>query len=242
MLHRAKLNARTVVSAIALSLLFSAGGAMAQTPPQAPNAAAITGPVSGPQQLVSKSPKGAGSRLGFPPLPGQTLPPSPPPSGTQTGLPAGDSAFLAQATRQAMLQTEAGKVEAARGMDLRLRQFAMIAAQNGDRMKADLEGLASRLDASIATLPGPQVLGLEQRMESEDRTLVDRDYGASVAPVSQSETALYAQEARSGTNPMLKNFARKMLPSLEKNNRTLLALSGHASATVASVKAPKPRG
>ena len=232
MSNRAKLNAGLIVAC----LVVSSGGASAQTPPQSPNAAAMTAPNnSTPQQQVARTPKGAGVNLGYPPLPGETTPGSPRAAAPQVGFSSADNAFLTRAIQDAMLQEDLGKIEAVRGTNVNYRHFAMFSAQNAGRMKAKLEGLASKLQIAIPTMPARQTLHLEYRLDADDRAVVDRDYFTNALPAGQAALNLFANEARIGQNQMLRKFAKQNLPALQKTQRTIVALSQKPNLAIASI-------
>ena len=242
MSNRAKLSAGLVAAClVAACLVALAGAASAQTPPQSPNAAATTAPNnSTPQQQVARTPKGAGVNLGYPPLPGETTPGSPHAAAPQAGFSPADNAFLARAIQDAMLLEELGKIEAVRGTNVNYRQFAMLSAQNAGRMKAKLEGLASKLQIAIPTMPARQTLHLEYQLDADDRAIVDRDYFTNALPAGQIALNLFANEARIGQNQMLRKFAKQNLPALQQTQRTIVALSQDSNLAIASIPPRQP--
>lgn len=219
MLAQLKPNVLTSAIAAAAILVLAAGTAEAQTPADAPNAAATTAPPSGPQQLVGRAPSGAGVRMGENPLPGETLAPAPRPASNSGQARAAaaesvDRGFLTRAVQGAILQNEIGLVEAARGKSASIRQYAMLAAQGFDRTKASLEALATENELSIATMPVRRTSQLRQWLAAAPPAQVDRDYLARALPGLRAEVALFTSESRSGTNPILRQYARKTLPWL----------------------------
>jgi len=237
MSNRANLNAgASLAGLVILCLVAFSGAASAQTPPQSPNAAATTAPnYAMRQQQVARTPKGAGVNLGYPPLPGETIPGSARAPARQNGISPADAAFLTQATQGAMLQEQLGKVEAARGTNINYRQFAMLSAQNAGRIKANLEALASKLQIAIPTMASRQILQSGDRLDADDRAVIDRDYFSNALPAEQRAVDLFANEARSGQNQMLRNFAKQSLPALQQTQRTMIALSQNPNMAIASL-------
>jgi predicted outer membrane protein len=221
-------------------LLAFSSGAVAQTPPNAPNAAAITAPTApSPQQLTGRLAQGTGVRPGQPPLPGEVLPPSAPaPQTAQTPQQqraaaerASDSRFLARATQDAMLQYELGLVEAARGTNNQLKQYAMRSAQGFNQAKANLETLASEYELAIPTLPLRPIPGLRQWLSAVPQPQVDADYLARIVPAMQGDLSIFVNEAHSSANPALKHYAQNMLPWLQQRQQMATALSQSTSVT-----------
>ena len=210
----------SLAAAIAMLIGFPATGALAQFPAATPNAAATTGPKSGPLQLIGRQPQGAGVRLGQPPLPGETLSPSPPDEATQKRDRGADAAFLRRALQGAMLQHELGLVEAARGKSSSTRQFAMRTAQGFDRAKATLESLASEFQIPVSTMPSQQVLQERQWLDTVTPAAVDRDYVTRAIPALATETRQFTAEMRNGKNPMVVRYARNMLHWLAQCQKT----------------------
>jgi predicted outer membrane protein len=201
----------SLATAIVMLVGVPVAGTFAQYPAAAPNAAATTVPKFGPLQLVGRRPAGAGVRLGQPPLPGETLSPSPADKAAQKRARGPDAAFLRRALQGAMLQRELGLVEAARGKNFSTRQFAMRTAQGFDRAKARLEVLASEFQLPVSTMPSKQVLYERQWMDTAAPAAVDRDYVTHVVPAMDAEVRQFTTEVREGKNPVLVRYARNML-------------------------------
>lgn len=247
-MDRRKLSCGICVSALIGFVVGLTGSALAQTPPEAPNAAAVTAPApSAPQQLTGRLPQGTGVRPGQPPLPGEVLKPSAPvPQNSQTPQQqraaaerASDSRFLTQATQDAMLQYELGLVEAARGTDSQLKQYAMHSAQGFNQAKSNLVAMASEYQIAIPTLPSRSTLDLRQWLDGVPQPQVDRDYLARIVPATQGDLSIFISEAHTGTNRALRHYAQNMLPWLRQRHRLAVAL-WQSTGGVAGNVAPQP--
>lgn len=232
-MDRRKFGSGICVSAMIGFVMGLTGSASAQTPPEAPNAAAVTvPPASTQQQITGRLPQGSGVRPGQPPLPGEALPPSAPAPQTartpqqqrMAAERASDSRFLARATQDAALQYELGLVEAARGTDNTLKQYAMHSAQGFNHAKANLEALASEYQFAIPTLPLRPIPDLRQWPDGVPKRQVDRDYLARIIPATQGDLKIFTNEAHAGTNPALKQYAQNMVPWLQQRQQLAVAL------------------
>lgn len=232
-MDRRKLSCGICVSALLGFVMGLTESAVAQTPPEAPNAAAVTvPPASAPQQLTGRLPQGTGVRPGQPPLPGEVLRPSvPAPQSAQTPQQqraaaerASDSRFLARATQDAMLQYELGLVEAARGTNNQLKQYAMHSAQGFNQAKSNLEAMASEYQLAIPTLPLQSTADLREWLDSVPQPEVDRDYLTRIIPATRGDLKIFISEAHTGTNPALKHYAQMMLPWLQQRQQLAAAL------------------
>lgn len=243
-MDRRKLSCGICVSALIGFVAGLTGSALAQTPPEAPNAAAVTvPPASAPQQLTGRLPQGTGVRPGQPPLPGEVLQPSAPvPQNSQTPQQqraaaerTSDSQFLARATQGAMLQNELGLVEAARGTDSQLKQYAMHSAQGFNQAMTNLEAMASEYQIAIPTLPARSTADLRQWLDGVPQPQVDRDYLARIIPATEGDLSIFISEAHTGTNPALKHYAQNMLPWLQQRHQSAIALSKSTGGVAGNV-------
>lgn len=243
-MDRRKPGCGICVSAMIGFVIGLTGSASAQTPPEAPNAAAVTvPPASTQQQITGRLPQGTGVRPGQPPLPGEVLPPSAPaPQSAQTPQQrrmaaerTSDSQFLARATQDATLQYELGLVEAARGTNNTLKQYAMHSAQGFNHAKANLEALASEYQLATPTLPLRPIPDLRQWLDGVPQPQVDGDYLARIIPATQGDLNIFMNEARGATNPALKQYAQNMLPWLQQRQQLAVALSHGTGAVTANV-------
>jgi putative membrane protein len=143
-----------------------------------------------------------------------------------------DKTFAKEAAIGGMAEIELSKV-AQKSENAEIKSFA-------DRMVRDHTAAADQLTAIAASLAVdmPKALDSEhERMREKLQTLhgkaFDEQYMRDMVADHNQAVKLFQQEARSGRNGELKQFAQKTLPTIEQHQKMALDLSHKLSQTAA---------
>lgn len=106
-----------------------------------------------------------------------------------------------------------------------------------DRMIADHTKIGQRLTA-IAGAEAPPTLDVEhqklrEKLANEHDGTFDRDYAHAMVVDHDQAIKLFRQQAQSGRDPRLKEFARTTLPTLQEHHSMAAALASKLNETAA---------
>jgi len=152
----------------------------------------------------------------------------------QEGVSGQDKSFLMTAAEGEMLQLELSKVAIKHAKTLAVRRFAGQTAQFIDRAEIRLSKVASEFGLSLPAAPSGDVQHAAQLLAGTQN--IDREYLLRIIADAEAATHLYKEEASSGKNPVVAQYARELLPRLSQHYRNALRLSAAINAPVAAAK------
>lgn len=90
-----------------------------------------------------------------------------------------------------------------------------------DHSKAndELKQIAQKENRSLPGEPSPDEQKSAQKLEQMQGAQFDETYAHMMVKDHEQDVALFKQEAQSGKDPQLKEFAQKTLPTLEEHLR-----------------------
>lgn len=164
-------------------------------------------------------------------------------SGQHSKLPEPDRGFLRQAAHGGMLQVALSTVAAEKANNPQVRQFAVKSLKNFAMAGGMLHTIAAQLGENLPTQPPPDVKKLRNALAADRPGQVDHEYLAMVGPPSDVAVNLFQSEVKNGKVPQLVEFARMVLPKLEKHKQATLAmLDGKSPAASGASNAKAQNG
>ena len=144
-----------------------------------------------------------------------------------------DLAFLAQASRIAYDQGEAGRL-AADASTPEIHAYALRVWKTGISTAATLDGiaqlrarnLAADMDRFGVALPSQQAWSAQ---DDSTRAFLDRQQS-----ITTQEVAIYRDELAQGRDPLLRRFAQAQLPELVAQTQVVAIAAGHLDESIAT--------
>ncbi len=152
----------------------------------------------------------------------------------QEGLSGQDKTFLMTAAQGEMLQRELSRVAKTRAKNPAVRRFAAQTEQFISRAEERLTRVAGEFGMSLPQTVPDDVMKAQQTLSGAQNP--DREYVQGILSDTRQVTDLYKEEASSGKNPVLSQYAREMLPRLSQHYRNALRLSATINAPIATIK------
>ncbi len=152
----------------------------------------------------------------------------------QEGLSGQDRTFLMSAVEGERLQRELSKLEMTRAKHIAVRRFAEATEKYMGRTEARLDHIAGEFGLSL-----PQIVPENASNAQSDLGKAanpDREYLLRIVADTNQSNMLYKEEAASGTNPVITQYAREMLPRLSQHYRNTLRLMATISAPVVAAR------
>jgi len=163
--------------------------------------------------------------------PSQAQPSQGQPASTQPmQLSRADQAFLTSASQNGMVDAQAGQLGIMRGTSGRVKQLgkALMSDQNG--IDDALQQIATQDGLTLPDQPSMMQQAQTHRLNVLYGADFDRAFVNAVVAHDSREIALYQQEARSGHDAALKQFAQQTLPVLRRHLALAASLNSETTA------------
>jgi putative membrane protein len=134
---------------------------------------------------------------------------SPSPAASTAALSAKDKTFMKEAAKGGMMEVEMGKMAQKQGKNADVKSF-------GARMVADHTKANNQLK-SLAKKKGVSLDDATPKMEKMGDATFDKDYMAAMVKDHEKDVAEFEKEAKDGSDPDVKAWASKTLPTLKKH-------------------------
>jgi len=147
---------------------------------------------------------------------------TPPPANTPArGVPPrhDDRAFVLEAGPGGLAEVELGRLAAQKGQSADVKRFGQRMVADHSKANAELKKLAASKGITL-----PAVMNEEQKAERDKLAKLsgpefDREYMALMVEDHDKDVAAFQEEAKDGSDPDIKSFAAKTLPTLQEHQR-----------------------
>jgi putative membrane protein len=165
------------------------------------------------------------------------------PSRAETGASPGTSAsvklspqdynFVAQANLGAPFQVDSGRIAEKAATTAEIRDYAHLMVVTHIPVVDALNRILQRknIEAPPNTLLRGAYKTMVSSLESEHRTVLDRDYIAGQVNYQKGNEALFRNEIENGSDPDLKDFAQATLPKIVDHLHRALKLAGEKTVS-----------
>lgn len=144
-----------------------------------------------------------------------------------------DYNFVAQANLGAPFQINSGRVAEKAATTVNIRDYAHLMVVTHIPVVDALNNILQRMD--IEAPPNTLLRGayrtIVSSLKSEQGTALDRDYVEGQVDYQKGNEALFRNEIENGSDPDLKDFARKTLPKIVDHLDRALKLAGEKAAS-----------
>ena len=176
------------------------------------------------------------------PLTAQTPPPAKPagqsakPAGAAaTGkLSAADTRFVQEAAVGGMAEVSLGKLAAEKATNPNVKQFAQRMVDDHSKANDELKTYASQKSVTLPTEVDPAHKANEARLSKLSGEAFDKAYMADMVKDHDKDVAAFKHASTSASDPDLKAWAAKTLPTLQEHQSMAKSLNtkvGSAGAT-----------
>jgi putative membrane protein len=124
--------------------------------------------------------------------------------------------FMHEAAQGGMAEVEMGKLAAQKGQNAEVKKFGQMMVTDHSKANEELKGIATK-----KSVPLPADLGTHKssmdKLSSLSGAEFDRTYVQMMVEDHEKDVAAFQKQADSGTDPEVKAFAAKTLPTLKKH-------------------------
>ena len=150
-------------------------------------------------------------------------------AGEQAGMAnmtAQDRNFIMDAAMGGMMEVELGKVAAQQGASDAVKQFGQRMVDDHSKANSELMALASSKGITLPAELDAKHREHVTKMSAMSGADFDREYGKMMLSDHRKDVSEFEKQSTRGTDPDLKAFASKTLPTLQEHLKMAEALPG----------------
>ena len=147
----------------------------------------------------------------------------------------GDRRFMTKAAQDGIAEVEAGKLAQSNGANADVKSFGQKMQQDHGKANDELNSIAQSKGVTLPTTTDRTQARLGRQLQGLKGDAFDKVYAREAGVKDhKAAVALFAREAKRGSDPDVKAFAAKTLPTLEEHLRMAQAM--HDSVMAPSKK------
>ena len=204
------------IALVGLALISCTALAAAQTPSQPP-----------PIPPAGQAPARPGSQTPAPPV-GQTpTPPADKPSAQPVGHSnkTADASFIKKAAAGGMAEVDLGQLASSKASDDKVKSFAQRMVTDHGKAGDELKSLAASKQIAVPPALDSKHEATHARLAKLSGSAFDRAYVADMLADHKKDVAEFRHEASAATDPDVKAWVTKTLPTLEEHLKMIEDLS-----------------
>jgi len=128
---------------------------------------------------------------------------------------AADDAFVKKAAEGGMAEVQLGKLAAEKASSDAVKKFGQRMADDHGKANDELKTLAQKKNIALPTDLDAKDKALHDRLEKLSGQAFDRAYMQAMLTDHQKDVSEFRTESKSGSDPDVKAWAAKTLPTLE---------------------------
>jgi putative membrane protein len=140
-------------------------------------------------------------------------------------LSSADRNFATKAASGGLAEIQTAQMAKQRADSPKVKAFADRMISDHTQANNDLQQIAQQENLTLPSEPSKQERSATQRVSGMTGAAFDRTYAQQEVRDHQQDIALFQQEANSGRDPALKQFAQKTLPTLRQHLQLAQALT-----------------
>jgi putative membrane protein len=128
-----------------------------------------------------------------------------------------DSEFAMKAAQGGMAEVSTGQLAANKGSDPKIKEFGQRMATDHGKANDELKAAAQKSGITLPAEASKKQQDDTNKLGQKQGKDFDEDYAKMMVKDHEEDVALFQKEADSGSDPNLKSFAQKTLPTLKEH-------------------------
>jgi putative membrane protein len=141
-------------------------------------------------------------------------------------LSADDAAFLKKAAEANLAEISLGKLAVERGSRQDVKQYGQRMIDDHTKANAELTTLAQAKRVTVPSEPDAEHLAAAKKLSSLTAPAFDNQFATLMHTDHVKVVALFEEKAKDATDPDVRAFAAKTLPTLQQHLQSATALHG----------------
>lgn len=126
-----------------------------------------------------------------------------------------DNGFMTEAARGGLAEVELGRLAATHASNEQVKQFGRRMVDDHSRANNELQEIAAKEGFTLPTTLDAKSQAEKAKLSNLTRSEFDKAYMEDMVKDHRADIAAFKKEISSGTDPSLKAFASKTLPTLQ---------------------------
>ena len=139
-------------------------------------------------------------------------------------VPSADKTFATKAAQGGLAEVQTGQLIQQRNASPQAKQFAQALVQDHSQANDQLQQIAQSKSLDLPQQPSSDGRTEMKKMQGMSGAQLDKEFARHEVQDHKKDIAMFEQEAKSGKDPELKDFAQKTLPVLRKHLQMAQAL------------------
>jgi len=136
--------------------------------------------------------------------------------------------FIKKAAQGGMAEVELGKLAEEKASSSAVKGFGQQMVSDHSKANEELQAVAAKKNVKLPTSVGAKETSLQDRLGKQSGSQFDRAYMAAMVSDHKEDVAEFERVAKSSTDPDVKAFAAKTLPTLREH----LKMAKHVQASL----------
>jgi putative membrane protein len=130
-----------------------------------------------------------------------------------------DRAFVMEAGLGGLAEVELGRLAAQKGQSADVKKFGQRMVTDHSKVNAELEKLAASKGITLPKEMNAEQMAEHAKLAKLSGAEFDREYMTLMVADHDKDVAAFLDEAKDGSDPDIKSFAAKTLPTLQEHQR-----------------------
>ena len=145
-----------------------------------------------------------------------------------------DSAFVNEAAIGGMAEVELGKLASTKAANAEVKKFGQLMSTDHAKIDEELKALAKKKNWTLPTELDSSHKSTIDSLKSKSGADFDADYVDEMLDDHEADVKAFQDKAKNATDPDLKAFAEKTLPTLQKHLDAIKAIQAKMSSAPAN--------
>lgn len=128
-----------------------------------------------------------------------------------------DNGFMTKAAQGGLAEVELGRMAATHASNQQVKQFGQRMVDDHSKANNELQEIAAQEGVTLPTTLDAKDQAEKDKLSSLNGSDFDKAYMEDMVKDHRADIAEFKKEANSGTDPSLKTFAGKTLPTLQEH-------------------------
>ncbi len=134
------------------------------------------------------------------------------------------SSFVTEAAQGGMAEVEMGKLAAQKGQNPEVKKFGQMMVTDHTAANNELKAVAAKKNMTVPSDIGPKYKSSKDSLSKASGADFDKQYVDMMVSDHEDDVAAFEKQADSSTDPDVKAFAAKTLPTLKRHLDAIKAL------------------
>jgi putative membrane protein len=140
-----------------------------------------------------------------------------PPTTTQQTFTAADRQFVTKAAQDNLAEIELGQLAVKQAKNDEIKKFAQRLVQDHSQINDELKQLVANRGITLPQNSGKENAKIKARLAKLSGDAFDKAYINHIVEDHKRAISLYERQAKQGNDPDLKNWAARILPTLQEH-------------------------